>query len=474
MLYYREQEVKNILKSHVSKANSILALAQSNRFLEAFKTSWETVQYGSISSSLTGSVMAFDSTELKSEVDMWIRDLKDCKQQAENKFRSLEKPTYEEERKYANIVSDVTVLVDTYQDLKGKIDEIDQDFKNAVRVYRAPMREALTDISILYHSVNHVKGNFTGFKNVSVYVHGIEDTGNGFFESVKEAAKDGDIILRVNRDGSKEYYRVTILNDEKVIEQVSDFKKLQDTAQYKNKTGRLHIIYETEQKNEHRQETSDDLAEKLNEMGLMNENTKIDMFGHSYGGRRSLQFAMDYPDHVRSITTIGTPYDTNYLSTMANNVRWAAEKIGQDPKDTSDYLDFNEKNRNTNDRMEYSNAYTDMASEPMTEDIHHLKSANPEVYQKLLKMDITAAAGYRMEDTVSFSPYYTASGKHKISSDDTVSVESQNGEILGNLIDKKPQIEVEGSGVTNPGHIYEVEDEEFIHLIEETNEKQRQ
>jgi len=110
----------------------------------------------------------------------------------------------------------------------------------------------------------------------------------------------------------------------------------------------------------------------------------------------------------------------------------------------------------------------------MTEDIHHLKSANPEVYQKLLKMDITAAAGYRMEDTVSFSPYYTASGKHKISSDDTVSVESQNGEILGNLIDKKPQIEVEGSGVTNPGHIYEVEDEEFIHLIEETNEKQRQ
>ncbi|MEC1417713.1 alpha/beta hydrolase [Bacillus haynesii] len=470
MLYYREQEVKNILKSHVSKANSILALAQSNRFLEAFKTSWETVQYGSISSSLTGSVVAFDSTELKSEVDMWIRDLKDCKQQAENKFRSLEKPTYEEERKYANIVSDVTVLVDTYQDLKGKIDEIDQDFKNAVRVYRAPMREALTDISILYHSVNHVKGNFTGFKNVSVYVHGIEDTGNGFYRSVKQAAHPGDVIVRIRRDGTKEY--VFIDKNGETVEKKT-YEELVNIKGF-NKNGRLHIVYDTEQKNEHRQETSDDLAEKLNEMGLMNENTKIDMFGHSYGGRRSLQFAMDYPDHVRSITTIGTPYDTNYLSTMANNVRWAAEKIGQDPKDTSDYLDFNEKNRNTNDGMEYSNAYTDMASEPMTEDIHHLKSANPEVYQQLLKMDITAAAGYRMEDTVSFSPYYTASGKHKISSDDTVSVESQNGEILGNLIDKKPQIEVEGSGVTNPGHIHEVKDEEFIHLIEKTNEKQRQ
>ena len=79
--------------------------------------------------------------------------------------------------------------------------------------------------------------------------------------------------------------------------------------EYFDTNGRLHIVYDTNEPNEHRQATSDDLAEKLNEMGLMNEETKIDMFGHSYGGRRSLQFAMDYPDHVRSITTIGTPYD---------------------------------------------------------------------------------------------------------------------------------------------------------------------
>ncbi|KYC78354.1 hypothetical protein B4090_4522 [Bacillus licheniformis] len=209
-------------------------------------------------------------------------------------------------------------------------------------------------------------------------------------------------------------------------------------------------------------------------MGLMNEKTKIDMFGHSYGGRRSLQFAMDYADHVRSITTIGTPYDKNLLATGANRARWLADSplAKRHTTDTSEYLDFKEDNRNNDEGKDYSNAYTDMDSKAMTDDINHLKSANPEVYQKLQKMDITAAAGYRTEDTVSFSPYYTASGKHKINSDDIVSVESQHGEILGNLIDERPEIEVKGSGVTNPGHIYEVEDSEFVDLIREVNKKE--
>ena len=66
---------------------------------------------------------------------------------------------------------------------------MEQDFSNVARTHRAPMREALTDLSILYNSVNHVKGDFSDYKNVSVYVHGIEDSGNGFYKSVKDAAK---------------------------------------------------------------------------------------------------------------------------------------------------------------------------------------------------------------------------------------------------------------------------------------------
>ncbi|BCE04580.1 alpha/beta fold hydrolase [Bacillus paralicheniformis] len=475
MAYYnREPEITNMIKSHERRANRILQHAQSSRLLEAFNKIWVSIENKELPNFVSKNVMNFNVADIKSEINDWIKDLKDCQENARRKFESMEDPSPEDIQKRNNITSDVVLLISQYENLKNGLDQVEQDFSNVARTHRAPMREALTDISILYNSVNHVKGDFSDYKNVSVYVHGIEDDGDGFNNSVRKAAKDGDIIIRINSDKTREYYIIEIINGEKVIKRVEGLKKLKDTKQYKEKAGRLHIVYETEHMNEHRQATSDDLAEKLNEMGLMNEETKIDMFGHSYGGRRSLQFAMDYPDHVRSITTIGTPYDKNILAIGANRARWLADSplAKRHTMDTSEYLDFKEDNRNNDEGKDYSNAYTDMDSEAMTEDINHLKSANPEVYQKLQKMDITAAAGYRTEDTVSFSPYYTASGKHKINSDDIVSVESQHGDILGDLIDKKPEIEVKGSGVTNPGHIYEVEDSEFVDLIQEVNKKE--
>ncbi|MGX1079044.1 ketosteroid isomerase-like protein [Bacillus sp. SLBN-57] len=434
MAYHnREKEITNILKNHERKANQLLRLAQSSRLLDTFNKIWVSIENKELPNFVSKNVMDFNVADIKSEINDWIKDLKECQENARRKFESMEDPTPEDLRKRNNISSDAVLLISQYENLKNGIDQVEQDFSNVARTHRAPMREALTDLSILYNSVYHVKGDFSDYKNVSVYVHGIEDDGDGFNKSVRKAAKDGDIIIRINSDKTREYYIVEIINGEKVIKRVEGLKKLKDTKQYKAKAGRVHIVYETEHMNEHRQATSDDLAEKLNEMGLMNEKTKIDMFGHSYGGRRSLQFAMDYPDHVRSITTIGTPYDKNLLATGANRARWLADSplAKRHTTDTSEYLDFKEDNRNNDEGKDYSNAYTDMDSKAMTDDINHLKSANPEVYQKLQKMDITAAAGYRTEDTVSFSPYYTASGKHKINSDDIVSVESQHGENFG-------------------------------------------
>ncbi|MCY7847870.1 alpha/beta fold hydrolase [Bacillus haynesii] len=473
MAYYnREPEITNIIKSHERRANRMLQHAQSSRLLEAFNKIWVSIENKELPNFVSKNVMDFNVADIKSEINDWIKDLKDCQENARRKFESMEDPSPEDIQKRNNITSDVVLLISQYENLKNGLDQVEQDFSNVARTHRAPMREALTDISILYNSVNHVKGDFSDYKNVSVYVHGIEDSGDGFDTSVEKAAKKGDVIVRIKikNDGKYEYlYSYIDKNGKRQdVESYEELKKLKNFT-----CGRLHIVYDTEHMNEHRQATSDDLAEKLNEMGLMNEKTKIDMFGHSYGGRRSLQFAMDYPDHVRSITTIGTPYDKNLLATGANRARWIADNAaGRDTMNTSDYLDFNEDNKNNDNGKDYSNAYTDMDSEAMTEDINHLKSANPEVYQKLQKMDITAAAGYRTEDTVSFSPYYTASGKHKINSDDIVSVESQHGDILGDLIDKKPEIEVKGSGVTKPGHIYEVEDSEFVDLIREVNKKE--
>lgn len=474
MAYYnREPEITNIIKSHERRANRMLQHAQSSRLLEAFNKIWVFIEGNKLSTPVSGNVMTFNVAEIKSEINNWIRDLKDCQEAAQRKLKSLEDPSPEDQTKLINIRNEAVVLVSRYESLKNTIDQVEQDFTNAVRTHRAPMREALTDISILYNSVNHVKGDFSDYKNVSVYVHGIEDSGKGFYESVKEAAQKGDVIVRIVKNDKNEYEYIYINSDGKSIKRKTYEAIKKEISKDNYKTGRLHIIYDTDYMNEHRQATSDDLAEKLNEMGLMNEETKIDMFGHSYGGRRSLQFAMDYPDHVRSITTIGTPYDKNLLATGANRARWLADNAaGRNTMNTSDYLDFNEENKNNDNGKDYSNAYTDMDSEAMTEDINHLKSANPEVYQKLQKMDITAAAGYRTEDTVSFSPYYTASGKHKINSDDIVSVESQHGDILGDLIDEKPEFEVEGSGVTNSGHIHEIRDSDFIDLIRKVNKKE--
>ncbi|AAU25625.1 alpha/beta hydrolase [Bacillus sp. FSL W8-0445] len=474
MAYHnREKEITNILKNHERKANQLLRLAQSSRLLDTFNKIWVSIENKELPNFVSKNVMDFNVADIKSEINDWIKDLKECQENARRKFESMEDPTPEDLRKRNNISSDAVLLISQYENLKNGIDQVEQDFSNVARTHRAPMREALTDLSILYNSVNHVKGDFSDYKNVSVYVHGIEDSGNGFYKSVKDAAKKGDLIVRITTNEKNEYvyeyYYIDKYGKMYIKETYEEIKGLE----YFDTNGRLHIVYDTNEPNEHRQATSDDLAEKLNEMGLMNEETKIDMFGHSYGGRRSLQFAMDYPDHVRSITTIGTPYDKNLLAAGANRARWLADNAaGRDTMNTSDYLDFNEENKNNDNGKDYSNAYTDMDCEAMTEDINHLKSANPEVYQKLQKMDITAAAGYRTEDTVSFSPYYTASGKHKINSDDIVSVESQHGDILGDLIDKKPEIEVRGSGVTNPGHIYEIEDSEFVDLIREVNKKE--
>lgn len=451
----------------------MLQHAQSSRLLEAFNKIWVSIENKELPNFVSKNVMNFNVADIKSEINDWIKDLKDCQENARRKFESMEDPSPEDIQKRNNITSDVVLLISQYENLKNGLDQVEQDFSNVARTHRAPMREALTDISILYNSVNHVKGDFSDYKNVSVYVHGIEDSGNGFYKSVKDAAQKGDLIVRITKNEKNEYvYEYYFIDEYGKIYTKETYEEIKG-LEYFNTNGRLHIVYDTNEPNEHRQATSDDLAEKLNEMGLMNDTTKIDMFGHSYGGRRSLQCAMDYPDHVRSITTIGTPYDKNLLATGANRARWIADNAaGRDTMNTSDYLDFNEDNKNNDNGKNYSNAYTDMDSEAMTEDINHLKSANPEVYQKLQKMDITAAAGYRTEDTVSFSPYYTASGKHKINSDDIVSVESQHGDILGDLIDKKPEIEVKGSGVTNPGHIYEVEDSEFVDLIREVNKKE--
>lgn len=375
-------------------------------------------------------------------------------------IKSIEEPTPEDFRKKDSIVAVANTCIMYYQNIQISIEDIENDFQNASLSYRSPLNESLTDISILYNSLKGVRGDFSGFKEVSIYIHGIEDKGVDFFKSAVKAAKPGDIIILQDRKGVNTYVVIDFRTGKPVeLNKLSDLKARDE---YINKMGRLHISYETEHPNEHRQETSDDLAKRLNQLGLMTDNVKIDLFGHSYGGRRSLQFATDYPDKVKSITTIGTPYKKNLLGQSAHRAPLIGNLIGNNPQENSNYQDSNPENQRKDGGRIHSNVYSDMSSEAMDEDIDKLKVINPGVYDKLKEMEITAVAGNSVIEW--------GNNKTVNDGDDVVSLDSQHGKNLGDLIDKRKSIQVYSEGIKNPGHLHEITDEEFIDIIKEVNQ----
>ncbi|MFD1067596.1 hypothetical protein [Oceanobacillus locisalsi] len=122
------------------------------------------------------------------------------------------------------------------------------------------------------------------------------------------------------------------------------------------------------------------------------------------------------------------------------------------------------------DHTEHSNAYTDMNSEAMVEDVENLTLANPESHEKLLDMEITAVAG-RDYTTGTVKRYGVDDETYKIhdTSDGVVSVESQHGESLEAVIDDRISYDVKGEGIAKPAHSFEIKNEDYIQLIQQVN-----
>ncbi|MDY0405165.1 alpha/beta fold hydrolase [Virgibacillus sp. 179-BFC.A HS] len=468
--YGREAVVTALLKNHLSQADTIVGSAGSALLKKGFQLGWARVGHGSISASIDTNFIEINMEDIKSEVDKWISQFDDLKENEQRIYDALTEPTPEQFMRLSRILSDASSIQQAYFQIKAELDEVEKEFENTVRVYRSPMRQALTAATLMYNSLNNIKGDFSDFENVSVYVHGIESDGEDFQDDVEEVADTGDVVVRKIRDEEAEYYIIQEVDGKRQMKAYDSLEELKESKYY-NSEGRLHIVYDTEHQNEHRQETSDDLSELLTDMGLLNETTKIDMFGHSYGGRRSFQFAMDYPDHVRSITTIGTPYETNTLGSGANKYPFIAGHIpfvDFHPKEYSGYLDPNPENYRTDDGIDHSNVYTDMASESMGDDINHLKAANPEAYEKLEEMDITATAG--SSGTISTYNYFDRKTEKVYLGDHIVSVNSQLAKELGDLIDDH-----EIYSIKMPiAHLKEIRNEEFIDLVKEVNKKEKE
>lgn len=479
-MYQMDPIVTQILDIHQAQAQRFIKSSASELVKEAFCTSWSELNYGSVDIALTSPKINVNVDDLRASVSKWIKDFEVCRDVEVANFNRIDEPTFDEKIRLINLQIDIDHIIYTYKRLQARLNVVETEFANAARAFRSPLKQALNDINQLYNDVHQIDGDFTGYKNVSVYIHGIESDGDDFLESSMKASNPGDVIVHEKRNGTIEYYFVLEGRRGKEISRAfSSFDQLQAHKEFKHGKGRLHLVYDTEYKNEHRQKTSDDLAEKLIDMGLLNEETKIDLFAHSYGGRRSLQFATDYPENVRSLTTIGTPYDKNLLGKAANYGSKLSPKVtdifNKEPTEFSDYLDFNEKNARTDDGVTHSNVYTDMTSVAMVDMIDQVKAANPEVYKKLLNMEITAAAGRDTNVHTYYSEFTGSEQKvvvpHK--DDGAVSVKSQHGNSLGDLVDKRPTFDVKGYGITDPAHVHQIKDADFIELIKDVNEKQK-
>src|SRR5699024_3032304 len=142
------------------------------------------------------------------------------------------------------------------------------------------------------------------------------------------------------------------------------------------------------------------------------------------------------------------------------------EIFNKHPSDFSDYLAFNPDNSRTDKRVEHSNSYTDMKNEAMVDTLDNLSVANPEVYEKLYDIDTTtvAARDYSIQPSG-----LLGTTKRYDTHDGAVSVKSQHGEALEDLVDERLSFEIRGNGLLDPAHGYQIEDPEFIKLIRDTN-----
>src|SRR5699024_3512021 len=255
-------------------------------------------------------------------------------------------------------------ILPAYEALKVKLADIETDFSNIAIAYKSLVESSFNDMLIFNNNHNDIEGNFSAFNDVSVYIHGIEDTGEDFLANIPEVSKEGDIVIHEMRDGSTAYYVVTDNDGTLELGDRMTEREMKETSAYDSGDGRVHMIYETEYQNEHRQKTSNDLGKSLIALGLMQGDKNIQLHSHSYGGRRSWQFALDYPEYVESITTIGTPYETNSLASAGESAANVTEAIpgalGKHPLEYNEHVELDSLSGAASGVELNDNAYGDM------------------------------------------------------------------------------------------------------------------
>ena len=90
MAYHnREKEITNILKNHERKANQLLRLAQSSRLLDTFNKIWVSIENKELPNFVSKNVREFNVADIKSEINDWIKDLKECQENASSVIKTI-------------------------------------------------------------------------------------------------------------------------------------------------------------------------------------------------------------------------------------------------------------------------------------------------------------------------------------------------------------------------------------------------
>lgn len=164
-------------------------------------------------------------------------------------------------------LNDIDTVIYHLNQLKNDVDDVENQFSTTTTRYRSPIRQTMNDMTILHNEIEGIKGPLSGYKNVSVYLHGIEDSGKKFFDTAFKSSKKGDILVHEKKNGDIEYFIVEQEGNKKVHKKRT-LKQLKNNDAFKNMDGRAHYIYEAKHNNEHRQVTSDGLTESLMDQGV--------------------------------------------------------------------------------------------------------------------------------------------------------------------------------------------------------------
>src|SRR5690625_1420066 len=151
-----------------------------------------------LNASINKDKIHFNAEQIIEKVNSWIRELETYRDAENESFNKLDDPTYNEKLNHSNMNYQIDSIIGSYNGLIVRIEDIEVDFANAARAFRSPLKQGLNDIYLLYNEIQQIGGDFKGFKDVSIYIHGIESYGEDFLESAVKAARIGDVIVREN------------------------------------------------------------------------------------------------------------------------------------------------------------------------------------------------------------------------------------------------------------------------------------